>query len=214
MTNMDKASASSQTGDSPSEAAPGSSAVQLPRRSFLYRAVTLAVGGIVSLIPVVIGIVFFFDPLRRRGRRVPSQQESPVDENGYVRVAHVDALPDDRTPRMFQVIADRIDAWNYFSKRPIGAVYLHKTGTDDGDEKIAAFNVICPHLGCAVDFRPDRNAYLCPCHNSEFTIDGVRSETSPSARDLDPLDVFERDGEIFVKYEEFRSGIAERVSDS
>src|SRR5438309_4689223 len=44
----------------------------------------------------------------------------------------------------------------------LGAVYLRRTP----DGKLQAFNVVCPHAGCFVDFLPERGMYLCPCHNS------------------------------------------------
>ena len=71
-------------------------------------------------------------------------------------------------PRKFPVLATRVDAWNKFSRVPIGAVYLRRTS----ENQLQAFNVVCPHAGCFVDFLPDRGKYLCPCHNSTFTVAG------------------------------------------
>ena len=37
-------------------------------------------------------------------------------------------------------------------------------------EKDKAFNLKCPHLGCAIDFRKQSNDYFCPRHNSSFAL--------------------------------------------
>src|SRR5207248_10556276 len=98
-----------------------------------------------------------FDPLRRK-----SATTNPV------RITTLDALPNDGVPRKFPVVATRVDAWNKFNQEPIGAVYLLRTP----DNQLQAFNVVCPHAGCFVDYLPDRGHYLCPCHNSTFTVAG------------------------------------------
>ena len=56
----------------------------------------------------------------------------------------------------------------------------------------------CTHLGCAVPFDQSTRQFVCPCHGSEFTMDGdVLNQ--PATR---PLDLFELSitdaGEIIV----------------
>ena len=128
---------------------------------------------------------------------------------GAVRVASLEALPADGSPRKFPVLATRVDAWNKFSEVPIGAVYLRRTS----DGQVQAFNVVCPHAGCYVDFLPERGRYLCPCHNSTFTVAGkIDDPSSPAARGLDTLEVQMRDKEIWVKFQNFQAGRAEKVA--
>jgi len=77
-----------------------------------------------------------------------------------------------------------VDAWTTYKDVPVGAVYL----TRKGDE-VVAFNLKCPHLGCAIDFRKQSNDYFCPCHNSSFALDGsVTTENSPSPRPMDTME--------------------------
>jgi Rieske Fe-S protein len=115
-------------------------------------------------------------------------------------VATIDSLT--TTPQVFKIIADRKDAWNTFPKDAIGAVYLTRM---EGDQ-VRAFSVTCPHAGCQVDWRATKKAYHCPCHNSSFAADGARAPESPSARDLDSLDVKIEDGAVWVKYQDFKTG--------
>ncbi|HUG93260.1 MAG TPA: Rieske 2Fe-2S domain-containing protein [Planctomycetaceae bacterium] len=182
-----------------------------PRRGFLAHALTLAIGGVVSLFPLVLGLVTFLDPLRkRRGGPPKARSETAItaDDEGFFAVARADALPADGTPQFFQIIADRNDAWTFIPNQPIGAVYLRRHG-----EEIIAYNVQCPHAGCAVDYNPVGREFDCPCHKSSFTLGGERSLRSPSARDLDRLDVRVEDGAVLVKYQNFRTGTAQKIAE-
>lgn len=203
--NSDPAKAESNQGQP--EIGAGIVSAQQPRRSFMTKLWAVIGGGIVALFPVIPGIIVFSDPLRKR-RHPAREGGTNVDPDGFVQVAALKTLPDDGTPQVFRVIADRFDAWNYFPNEPVGAVYLRKLK----DNEIAAFNMFCPHAGCAVDFDAGKNEYHCPCHNSSFTVDGQRSKNSPSARDLDSLQVDVRNGsEIWVKFQNFRTGTEEQI---
>jgi quinol---cytochrome c reductase iron-sulfur subunit, bacillus type len=168
------------------------------RRDFLKKGLASLIGAIVGLVPLAAGLAVFFDPLRRKSAA-----------SGKVRVTTLDALPDDGIPRKFAVLASRVDAWNKYHEVPIGAVYLRRTS----DGKVQAFNVVCPHAGCFVDFLPERGSFLCPCHNSTFAVTGnIDNPTSPAPRGLDALDIEVRDAkEIWVKFENFQPGRADKV---
>ena len=137
-----------------------------PRRGFLGQVLTLAIGGVVALFPLVLGLIPFLDPLRKRGGGLPKalgDNATAADDEGFFAVALADTLPADGTPQFVQIIADRKDAWTFIPKQPIGAVYLRR----DGDEVIA-LNVQCPHAGCTVDYDPVGREFDCPCHKSSL----------------------------------------------
>ena len=82
-----------------------------------------------------------------------------------------------------------------------------------------AFNVTCPHLGCAVEYRKTpvdhKPEFFCPCHTSAFQLNGEKKNQIPP-RDLDSLEtkVVKNDkgeNEIWVKYQEFRATLGEKV---
>ena len=172
--------------------------VQPARRDFLKKVLASVIGAIITVVPFAAGLAVFLDPLRRKGTA-----------GGMIRVTTLEALPDDGVPRKFPILASRVDAWNKFSETPIGAVYLRHTS----EGEIQAFNVVCPHAGCFVDFLPDRNQYLCPCHNSAFSVTGaIADRSSPAARGLDALEVEVRNQkEVWVKFQNFQAGRAEKV---
>src|SRR6266566_5527470 len=145
------------------------------RRDFFKKIFAGVIGAILGLVPVGAGLAVFLDPLRRKSAT-----------QGPVRVTTLEALPDDGVPRKFPVVAGRVDAWNKFRQTELGAVYLRRTS----DGQVQAFNVVCPHAGCFVDFLPARGHYLCPCHNSTFTSAGkIQDPSSPAPRGLDSLPV-------------------------
>ncbi len=171
------------------------------RRGFFKEALSVIIGGIITVVPVAAGLTVFFDPLRR----------NKAKGGGAIRVASLTSLQSIGVPQKFPIIASRVDAWNKYPQTPIGAVYLMKTDA----KTVKAFNVVCPHAGCFVDYNADRNAYLCPCHNSSFALDGsIRDPKSPSPRGMDELKVEVRNDEIFVHFQNFRAGTAERIPEA
>ena len=109
------------------------------------------------------------------------------------------------------MISSRTDAWNKFPEVPIGAVYLRRLG----DKQIEALHVVCPHAGCFIDFLPARDCFFCPCHNSTFAKDGsINDPKSPSPRGMDSLDVEIRGDEVFIKFQNFRSGIHDKIPEA
>ncbi len=171
---------------------------QPDRRDFLAKAAATVIGGGLALVGPVAGLGVLLDPLRRQSAG-----------GGAVRVASLAALPDDGVPRKFPVLATRQDAWNRSKNVPVGAVYLRR----EKGGAVRAFNVVCPHAGCFVDFRADKGCYLCPCHNSTFALDGkVLDQNSPAPRALDELPVEMREGgEVWVAFQNFRPGEKERL---
>ena len=151
-----------------------------------------------GIIPLGAGLAVLFDPLRRN-----------ATATGLVRITSLEALPDDGIPRRFQVLSTRVDAWNKFAQTPIGAVYLRRLK----DGKIEAFNAVCPHAGCFVEFVPDRGIYSCPCHKSSFNIAGqIENRSSPASRGLDSLAVeVKGHKEVWVKFQNFQAGRPEKV---
>src|SRR5262245_25448982 len=168
------------------------------RRDFFKKVLAGFIGAVLGLVPAVAGLTVFFDPLRRKTATA-----------GAIRVTTLEALPADGVPRKFPVLATRVDAWNKFTQVPIGAVYLRRTA----DNKLEAYNVVCPHAGCFVDFLPDRGKFLCPCHNSTFTIAGkIDDPSSPAPRGMDSLEVELREGkEVWVRFRNFEAGHAEKI---
>lgn len=198
----------------------------MKRRAFLKAAVAVIQSGI-ALVVTVPGVRYLLGPARGRPK-----------EAGFLRVIPLSALSEGRPVRVV-VSAERYDAYTHHPSGPIGSVWLVRergeragaTGsrnvspTPEGmghartapSPKIRCLQTICPHLGCGIDFAEDRGAFSCPCHASEFDRSGKRV-SGPAPRDMDELACRvtdpDEDGQrwVEVRYQEFRTGVADRSS--
>ena len=178
---------------------PEDNAENLERRQFLSKAVSFVFGGAVVTVPVGVGVATLLSPLGKK-------------DSGKLKVmlASIDDLPADGTPKLYQVVAERKDAWTKYANKPIGSVFLRKTV--DGD--VVAFNSSCPHAGCSVDLNPDGKMFSCPCHASNFDMKGGIIGKSVSPRGLDELEIDQQlisKGEVWVTFVNFKAGVAEKV---
>lgn len=161
-----------------------------PRRGFISLLAVLA-GGIAGLIPVAAGTMFFMDPILRRRKEAGG---------GLLRAGNVSDLPSDGTPVRVVLRSDIVDAWTIYRDRVIGSIYLRLMPNG----QVLAFNDTCTHLGCKVDYQPAEKQFFCPCHQSAFKLDGERKNLTPP-RDLDSLEAEVKNGEVWVKYQNFRT---------
>lgn len=174
------------------------------RRGFLSKLGAAGLGLIALAGPVGAAIASFLSPLRQKGQATKA-----------VKLAQLDSL--DAAPRKFTVIMDRTDAWSRYPKEPVGAVFLRKLSSQEMQERgtdvpVEAIHVVCPHAGCFIEYNASGNAFYCPCHNGHFDLAGRRTDaTSPSPRDLDTLPVEIRENEVWVEFQNFKTGRADRV---
>ena len=73
---------------------------------------------------------------------------------------------------------NRVDGWKMISEKSTAWV------VKGADNQITAFGPQCTHLGCAYHFDDAKDQFLCPCHNSIFSVDG-KVVSGPAPRPLD-----------------------------
>jgi menaquinol-cytochrome c reductase iron-sulfur subunit len=176
---------------------------EIPRRGFFKKLLAMAIGGIAVAIPGAAALMVFLDPLRKRGGGAAE----------FVPVTPLDALPADGSPRRFQIIADRTDAWTKHRNVPLGAVYVKREAAAAGAPKVVAFNALCPHAGCFVDVDADGQSFICPCHNSGFHPDGSLKPGCVSPRPLDTLEVDDaalQQGLVRVRFQNFAASMHDK----
>ncbi len=95
------------------------------------------------------------------------------------------------------VVASSVNALNVnsgkvfrFGSKP--ALLVHTSG---GGWK--AFSAVCTHLGCTVQYRPDRHDIWCACHNGVYDLSG-RNVSGPPPRPLEEYDVHIQGEDVVV----------------
>ena len=85
----------------------------------------------------------------------------------------------------------------------VGSAVLAEYGDDtlwvvrSGENTFAVFDSACPHVGCTLRFDAKAQRFVCPCHESTFTIDGRRLG-GPAPRDLTAATFEVVGGEVVV----------------
>ncbi len=77
-----------------------------------------------------------------------------------------------------------------FNKQAIALVR-----TDQG--QVRSFSAVCTHLGCIVQYVPDRKLFHCNCHGSEFDLTG-KNISGPAPKPLPPYKTVLNGTEIIV----------------
>lgn len=55
---------------------------------------------------------------------------------------------------------------NYPGKVSFGGYMANVNG------RLTAYSITCPHLGCSYAWQAAKNLFVCPCHGSEFHLNG------------------------------------------
>jgi menaquinol-cytochrome c reductase iron-sulfur subunit len=166
------------------------------RRGFLDYCTGLLVS-ILGLLVAVPAVGYLCAPLRRRRPEAAGA--------GFVDVGPVAELPAGAwTLRTLEVVQD--DGWK--QSRARRSVWVRREGTGEG--AITVLSPLCPHLGCPLNWHPDKERFDCPCHGGAFDADG-RQVGGPPPRSMDPLAFEVRAGRLWVRWQDFKIGVAERV---
>jgi len=110
-------------------------------------------------------------------------------------------------PTVAQFTVTQTDGW----QRAIASRSVWVVRNSDSD--VTVFNGHCTHLGCAFNWKDDgdnANHFVCPCHNGIFTETGAVTG-GPPPRPLDTLSTQIKDGHVVINYEDFRSGVPEKM---
>jgi thiosulfate dehydrogenase [quinone] large subunit len=63
-----------------------------------------------------------------------------------------------------------------------------------------AFDAVCPHAGCTVEYSSSDHLFICPCHGSQFNGRTGAVEVGPAQSGLTPISIAEgSDGQLYAR---------------
>ena len=149
------------------------------------------VSAIVSLLLGIPFVVALIAPTYRRSQSL------------YAKAADVSSLPKDQ-PVSLRFQLQGTDA--FIRQTVTQEVWVVK----HSDSDITVFSPICTHLGCHYEWVASANEFVCPCHDSFFSITG-KVLAGPAPRPLDTLPSRIENGVLYVKWERFQAGVPEKI---
>lgn len=128
------------------------------RRNFI---VLFSVSWFVSCLSVVLTTAYATQPKPKSKLK----RKSSTSENWF----HVGTVAElDKTGQILK------------EKSPFGSILVIGTSKS---QNLIAVNPTCTHLGCTVEWEVEEKIFLCPCHASEFRVDG-KVQNGPATKPL------------------------------
>ena len=176
---------------------PGSPEEQ-SRRTFLANA-TLGIGGVIGLVIAIPSLVSLIPESLIK----PDKSFSFQYADGYF-----PPQPDDQFVWGIKLTPEQVETFQ--QKRPDLYTPTGKITYPAVVMSFVIFSSICPHLGCRYEWHPEATRFICPCHGSQFGIQGQHL-AGPAPRGLDPLPFREKDGKAEVTWIQYKSQEPDRV---
>ena len=129
------------------------------RRSFILKLLAIS-GGITTILISIPVIGVILEPLARKKpetwRPVGKTEDFKIGKTVLVNFPNSSSLP-----------------WTGTVSKT--ASWLRRVS----DDQFIAFSVNCTHLGCPVNWLPDAEIFLCPCHGGVYSKDGSYAAGPP-----------------------------------
>jgi len=155
------------------------------RREFI-KGVTAVVGGLITTVIGIPTVAYLIDPaLKESAKEV------------WVPVGKLEDIPIGK-PVPFSFTQVQVNGWERTATSHGGFVIRKSEDPND----LLILNSRCTHLGCTVNWKDEDQAFLCPCHDAKFDVQGKVLD-GPPPRPLDRYAQFRVTGEgvleIFYK---------------
>ena len=167
------------------------------RRRFLS-VCTAVLMSLMSGLILAPAVAFVTNPLRRRRGAI-------AEGDDFADAGAVDSIPVG-TWTLLPIEIVRQDGWA--KTRQSRSIWVLVKGSATGDTRV--LSPICTHLGCPIGWSADTSQFRCPCHGGTFNQDGSLVG-GPPPRGMDSLQFQIRDGHLWVRWQDFRIGVHERV---
>ncbi len=96
-------------------------------------------------------------------------------------------------PTLFNFNRTKVNGW----EKTVNSYGVYIIQHQDGS--ILALSNKCTHLSCRVNWKPDASAYICPCHDAYFDINGQKVK-GPQPRALDTYETKIEESNLFIHF--------------
>jgi len=124
----------------------------LTRRRLLNR-ISLGLSGLAAAVVSVPIIAYLLSPLLQS--RAEDWRDLGLVQNFQI-------------GKTVEVAIDEASSLPWAGQTALTAVWLRR----NADQDFTAFGLNCTHLGCPVNWRPNAELFLCPCHGGVYYSDG------------------------------------------
>ena len=156
----------------------------ISRRDFI-KATTAFIGGLIGVGIGLPTIAYLLSPSLRK-----TEDESVVD------LGPLDKYPLG-IPTLFEFTRTKVNGWER-TGLSYGVFVLRQT-----DKDVRVFSDICTHLACRVNWHPDIQHYISPCHDGRFDF-LVNVVSGPPPRPLDEFVTHIENGNLIVSLPPFK----------
>ncbi len=157
---------------------------ELTRRDFI-KGTAVAIGGLIGALIGIPSIVYLLSPSLKVQEDTDSIALGPL-ENYPIGI-----------PTRFDFTKTKVNGWERTSVN-YGLFVVRKS-----DSEVRVFSDICTHLGCRVNWHPDVQHYISPCHDGHFDIMG-KNISGPPPRPLDEFVTKIENGNLFITLPPFK----------
>lgn len=156
----------------------------LNRRDFI-KMTAAAIGGLIGTVIGIPSMAYLLSPSLRAEEDTDSIALGAL-ENYPIGV-----------PTRFDFTRTKVNGWERTATN-YGLYVFRKS-----ESEVRVFSDICTHLACRVNWHPDLQHYISPCHDGHFDITG-KNISGPPPRPLDEFITKIEDGNLFVTLPPFK----------
>jgi menaquinol-cytochrome c reductase iron-sulfur subunit len=152
----------------------------ISRRDFITLT-TAAVGTFIGAVIGLPAIAYLIDPALKAG-----------SSDAWIPLGKLDSFEIGK-PSLSTFTRSKVNGWEK-TVNSYGVFVLRKSEND-----VVATSNKCTHLSCRVNWNPDQQQYICPCHDAHFDING-NILAGPPPRPLDTYETKVEDGILSIHF--------------
>ncbi len=154
----------------------------MDRRSFV-KIISSALGSLMAAVVGLPAIQYFISPSLGK-----------EEEDEWISLGPLENYPLD-TPTQFNFSLNKVNGWEK-SSHSYGVFVLREEG-----KGVVVYSDVCTHLSCRLNWIPEEEEYLCPCHAARFDKHG-NLISGPPPRPMDRFETKLDEGQLFIHLKE------------